>query len=106
MFNKLKSRWEIDHNYQIIIILIVFSVTGSAAVYVKKIIFDLIGIDANTSLWIKIPMYMITIIPSYQILLLVIGTLFGQHKFFYNFQKKSLGRFVKKKKTNTETLNN
>ena len=97
MFDKLKLRWGIDSNFQIIIILIVFSVTGSAAVYVKKIIFDILGIDADTSLWIKIPMYIITIIPSYQILLLAVGTLFGQFRFFYNFQKKSFGRFIKKK---------
>jgi ferrochelatase len=28
--------------------------------------------------------------PSYQILLLIIGTLVGQFRFFYAFQKKSL----------------
>ncbi len=96
MLEKLKDRWGINSNFQILIIFIVFSVTGSAAVYVKKIVFDVIGIDANTSLWIKIPMYILTILPSYQLLLLVIGTLFGQFRFFYNFQKKSFGRFVKK----------
>lgn len=98
MLKKLKVRWGIKSNFQIIIILIVFSVTGSAAVYVKKLIFNLLGIDADTSLWIKIPMYVITIIPSYQALLLVVGTLFGQFRFFYNFQKKSFGRFIPKKK--------
>ncbi len=98
MIQKLKTRWGIDSTFQVIIILVVFSVTGSAAVYVKKIIFGLLGINANTSLWIKIPMYIITIVPSYQVLLLVIGTLLGQRKFFYNFQKKSVGRIFKKKK--------
>ncbi|TLX73418.1 prolipoprotein diacylglyceryl transferase [Labilibacter sediminis] len=105
MLNKLKLRWGIDSNFQIILILIVFSVTGSAAVYVKKIIFDLLNIDADTSLWIKIPMYIITIIPSYQILLLVVGTIFGQFRFFYNFQKKSFGRFVRSKKAD-DTVEN
>lgn len=97
MLEKLKQRWGINSNFQIILILIVFSVTGSAAVYVKKFIFQWIGIDSDTSLWIKIPMYVLTILPSYQILLLVIGSLFGQFKFFYNFQKKSFGRFIRKK---------
>jgi len=103
MFKKLKERWGIDTNFQVIIIIVVFSVTGSAAVYVKKIVFNLLGIDADTSLWIKIPMYVLTILPSYQILLLVIGTLFGQFRFFFNFQKKSVGRFFRKKKNSTET---
>ncbi|WP_075590260.1 DUF6787 family protein [Labilibacter marinus] len=97
MLEKLKQRWGIESNLQVILILIVFSVTGSAAVYVKKIIFDLIGIDSDTSLWFKIPMYVLTIIPAYQILLLVFGFIFGQFTFFYNFQKKSFGRFIKKK---------
>ncbi len=98
MIEKLKTRWGIDSTFQVIIILVVFSVTGSAAVYVKKIIFDLLGIDAETSLWFKIPMYIITIVPSYQILLLIIGTILGQHKFFYNFQKKSIGRIFRRRK--------
>ncbi len=98
MLEKLKIRWGIQSNFQIIIILIVFSVTGSAAVYVKKIIFDLLKIDAETPLLIKIPMYVLTILPAYQLLLLVFGALFGQFRFFYNFQKKSFGRFIRKKK--------
>ncbi len=96
MLEKLKKRWGIDSNFQVLIILLVFSITGSAAVFVKKIVFDVLGIDADTSLWVKIPMYIITILPSYQILLLVIGTMLGQFRFFYNFQKKSMGRFFRK----------
>ncbi len=98
MLKKLKTRWGIKSNFQVVIILIVFSVTGSAAVYVRKYIFAFLGIDADTSLWIKIPMYVLAIVPSYQVLLLVIGALFGQFTFFYNFQKKTFGRFVRKKK--------
>ncbi len=98
MFKKLKVRWGIKSNFQIVLILIVFSVTGSAAVYVRKYIFVFLGIDADTSLWIKIPMYALTIIPSYQVLLLVFGALFGQFTFFYNFQKKTFGRFIPQKK--------
>jgi len=99
MLDKLKTRWGIHSNVQIILILIVFSVTGSAAVYVKKLIFDLLGIDTDTSLWIKIPMYILTILPAYQILLLIFGFIFGQFRFFYNFQKKSFGRFIRKKES-------
>lgn len=104
MFEKLKQRWGISSNLQIILILIVFSVTGSAAVYVKKIIFDLLGIDTDTSLWVKIPMYILTILPAYQVLLLVFGFIFGQFQFFYNFQKKSFGRFIRKKKNPEEKV--
>ncbi|GAF03912.1 DUF6787 family protein [Saccharicrinis fermentans] len=104
MLERLRIRWGLKYKWQIIIILIVFSITGSMAVYVRKVVFDLLGIDADTSLWIKIPMYVITIIPAYQILLLVIGFAFGQFKFFYNFQKKSFGRFIRKKKSPEEIV--
>ena len=103
MLEKLRIRWGLKYKWQIIIILIVFSITGSAAVFVKKIIFNLLGIDADTALWIKIPMYVITILPAYQALLLVFGFAFGQFKFFYNFQKKSFGRFVPKKRNSDRT---
>ncbi|SMO85676.1 hypothetical protein SAMN06265379_11024 [Saccharicrinis carchari] len=98
MFKKLKARWGIKSNFQLILILLVFSITGSASVYVKALIFKLLKIDADTSLWIKIPMYVVTIIPAYQVLLLLFAALLGQFTFFYNFQKKSFGRFIPKKK--------
>lgn len=69
----------------------VFSITGSAALVVRKFVFHLVGIQPDTSLLIKIPLYILTLFPAYQILLLVIGTLVGQFQFFYAFQKKTLG---------------
>ncbi len=102
MLEKLKERWGLKHNYEVFVILLVFSITGSAAMMVRKLVFNLLDIGVETSMWIKIPMYILTILPSYQILLLVIGTLLGQHKFFYNFQKKSIGRFYKKRTKNSQ----
>ena len=101
MFQRFKKKWKIKSNLQLIIILIVFSVTGSAALIVKKYIFELIGIDQETSLLLKIPLYVIIILPSYQILLLVVGALFGQFRFFYEFQKKSLS-FMKRRNKNSD----
>lgn len=97
MFERFKNKWKIKSNLQLIIILIVFSVTGSAALVVRKFVFQWIGIQPGTSLFIKIPLYILVLIPSYQILLLVIGTLAGQFSFFYAFQKKSLRIFKRKK---------
>ncbi len=48
MFEKLKKRWNIQSNFQVVIILVVFAITGSTTVYVKKLIFDLIGVDMDT----------------------------------------------------------
>lgn len=99
MLQRFKKKWNITSNFQLIVIFAVFSVTGSAALVVRKFVFHLVGIQPETSLFIKVPLYIIVLFPSYQILLLIIGTLVGQFRFFYAFQKKSLSflRFKKNK---------
>lgn len=96
LFERFKQKWNIASNWQLIAILIVFSVTGSAALVVRKMVFNLIGITPDTSLWIKVPLYIVVLVPAYQLLLLAIGAVFGQFRFFYRFQKKSLGRFLRR----------
>lgn len=101
MLQKFKNKWNIKSNFQLIIIFAVFSVTGSAALVVRKFVFHIIGIQPETTLFIKVPLYILVLFPSYQILLLIIGTLVGQFRFFYAFQKKSLSFLnFRKNKTN------
>jgi len=38
--------------------------------------------------WIRVPLRIIAVLPVYQVMLLVIGSLFGQFRFFLNLQKK------------------
>ena len=98
MLEKLKKRWNIESNFQLVIILIVFAVTGTSTLYVRKGAFYLLGITADTSLWIKVPLYLLIIIPAYQIMFLIVGTLFGQFKFAWEFEKKIFSRFNFRKK--------
>ena len=105
MFEKLKKRWNINSNFQVVIILIVFAITGSTTVYVKKFIFDLIQITSETILWIKIQIYIIVMLVVYNLLLLVVGFLFGQFRFFWEFEKKFLSRILfSKKQITTERI--
>ena len=95
---KLKEKWGITSNFQLIIILIVFSVTGSIAVWIAKPILDFIGLDkASISPWIFWPIRIVIIFPTYQILIIIVGALFGQFTFFWNFEKKMLARLGFKK---------
>ena len=90
---KLKEKWKIKSNFQLVIILIVFSVTGSIAVWIAKPLLDFVGLDKITvSLWVFWPIRILIIFPIYQVLIVIIGALFGQFKFFWNFEKKMLGR--------------
>ena len=90
---KLKEKWGITSNFQLMIILIVFSVTGSIAVWIAKPLLDFIGLDKSAvSSWIFWPIRIAIIFPTYQILIVIVGALFGQFKFFWIFEKKMLAR--------------
>jgi hypothetical protein len=106
MLERLKQRWNIQSNLQVIIILIVFAITGSATVYLKKLIFDLIGITSETHFGIKAPVYILVILAVYNILLLIVGLLFGQFRFFWEFEKRFFSRFLfRKKQASVEKVN-
>ncbi len=95
---KLKQRWGIDSNFQIIIICVVFAITGSSSVYVAKPFLQWIGLarEAFPETTIGGVLYwalrILLIFPFYQVLLVIFGWLFGQFKFFWNFEKKMLSR--------------
>jgi len=98
MLNKLKKKWNIKSDFQLLVLLFVFASTGSLTLFTRKGIFFLLGLTAETSMWIKVPLYIIFIFPTYQILFLLIGTLLGQFKFVWEFEKKVFSRFRFKKK--------
>ena len=95
---KLKERWDIDSNLQIVVICVVFAITGSSAVYVAKPFLSWIGMAKETfpESFIGVFLYwtlrILLIFPFYQVLLVLYGWLFGQFKFFWNFEKKMLSR--------------
>ncbi len=90
---KLKEKWGIISNFQLLIIFLVFSVTGSLSLWVAKPLLDFMGLEeAALSPWIFWPIRISIIFPIYQILIVLVGALFGQFKFFWNFEKKMLYR--------------
>ena len=91
--NKLKQRWNVTSNWQLTIIFIVFAITGSTAAYLSKPFTNLIGLHkGEISSWLYWPIRLIIIFPIYQVMLVLIGALFGQFKFFWDFEKKMLVR--------------
>lgn len=91
--DKLKERWGITSNFQIVIIFVVFAVTGSTATKLASPLTDFIGLTKEaTNPWIFWPVRILLIFPIYQILLVFFGWLFGQFKFFWAMEKKMLSR--------------
>ena len=88
--NRLKKRWGITSNLQAIIILIVFAITGSASAWLSKPFCIWLGITKEDfGFWFNL-IRLIIIFPIYQVLLVFIGFIFGQFKFFWSFEKKML----------------
>jgi len=90
---KLKQRWGLSSNFQVAIVLLVFAITGSTSAYIAKPILSYLGINkVDIHILLYVVLYILIIFPIYKIMLLTIGTLFGQHYFFKNFLIKMLSR--------------
>jgi uncharacterized protein YybS (DUF2232 family) len=96
--NKLKERWGIQSNTKLAIIFIVFAITGSLSAYLAKPILNFLELTRSSfpehffGAFSYYSLRILIIFPIYQILLVAIGSLFGQNKFFWNFEKKMLSR--------------
>ncbi len=95
MIQKLKERWHLHTTWDVIAVLIVFSLAGSTSLFVKKPVFALFEIDKETMPTLNYVLsYIIVFMPSYQMLFLFWGLVFGQWKFVWFFEKKIFKRFL------------
>ena len=89
-----KERWNIDSNLQLTIIIIVFAITGSSSVKLATPLIEFIGLSREKTNWLVYwTLNVLITFGLYQVLLITFGTLFGQFKFFWSFEKKMLSRF-------------
>ena len=94
IFKKLEGKWIVNYRWEMIRIFIVFAITGSSSVFVGRPFMKLIGITKeNLNPVIYWVLFIIIGLIFYQILLVFFGWLFGQGKFFWDFEKKMLKRF-------------
>lgn len=99
--SRLKTKWGLESLFQLILVILVFAITGTTVVFLRKTLFELIGFDEATSFWLKTSVYILFVFPAYQGLLLFYGSIFGQFHFFWNKEKKlfhSLGKLLKVRK--------
>ena len=90
MKNKLLKIFRVENIFQLTIVFIVFGITGSLSVVVGKYFLVLIFGEEflnNDFYWF---LRLILIFPVYQVLLIIIGTLFGQFRYFWEIEKKIL----------------
>ncbi len=85
-----KKRWKITSNWQLCVILIVFAITGSSSAKLAGPVTEFFGIQKDMGWYFYWPFRILIIFPIYQVILVAMGWLFGEFKFFWKFEKKML----------------
>ena len=90
MKSKLIKIFKVKDFNQLIIIFIVFGITGSLSVVLGKyVLINIFGENFlnNDYYWL---LRLILIFPIYQVLLIIVGAFFGQFRYFWEIEKKIL----------------
>jgi hypothetical protein len=90
---KLEGKWVVQQRWEMIRIFIVFAITGSSSAFIGRPIFRLMGISKeNLNPFLYYLLFIVISLVFYQMLLVLFGWLFGQFRFFWEFEKKMLSR--------------
>ncbi|MCX7744039.1 MAG: diacylglyceryl transferase [Flavobacteriales bacterium] len=94
---KLRLRWKLKSISQVWWVLLAFACTGTTVVLIKTPLFEILDIPRPWPWWAYI-IYLIAILPVYNLLLLGYGFLFGQFRFFWEFEKRLVFRLFRMKR--------
>jgi len=91
MIKYFKEKWKLKSDFQLVIIFIVFAITGSSSLYISKPLMEFLSISRESIdvylYWI-LRFFIVTVV--YQFILLLVAFVFGQFNWFWNFEKKIL----------------
>ena len=87
---RLKEKWGIKSNFQLVIIIIVFAITGTTSAVISGPTIDFLLGEIKMNSFLKFILQLVIIMPIYQVLLLLFGYIFFQYNFFLKFVKKFL----------------
>jgi hypothetical protein len=101
IIQKLKHKWNIESDLQLLWIFVIFAITGSSIVFVRKPITEYLFSKSTYGelLWYELIITILIVYLVYQLFLFVIGSILGQHKFVKWFVVKMNKRifFIKNK---------
>lgn len=90
---KLQTRWKVNSLLQVMVILVVFACTGFTVLLIKRPLFNYWFPNHAVPVYASAAYY-ILILPVYNIFLLLYGFIFGQFKFFWQFEKRFFSRII------------
>ena len=93
MLQKIIDKFHAKSFKHLIIIFLVFAISGSASLLISSSILTILNLKELINFY---PLYLlvriILLIPIYQLVLIIIATLFGEFRYFWNFEKKFFKR--------------
>ena len=92
MIQRVLKIFKVNSINRLIIIFIVFAITGSLSVILGEYVLLLFFSDDVVKGFFYWVIRILIIFPLYQILLIIIGSVFGEFKYFWSIEKKILKR--------------
>jgi hypothetical protein len=89
---RLQTKWKLDSLFQVVMVLVVFACTGFTILFVKNPILDFFGVEKGG--FLNTLLYLLLVLPLYQIFLLIYGFVFGQFRFFWEKEKQIFRRIA------------
>ncbi|MEN2282845.1 DUF6787 family protein [Algoriphagus sp. SE2] len=90
--HRLQAKWQLKSIFQVVMVLMVFACTGFTILFIKAPILDFFGVEKG-GFWNTF-LYLLLVLPLYQIFLLIYGFLFGQFNFFWEKEKQLFKRIT------------
>lgn len=93
---RLQTKWKLESLFQVVLVLVVFACTGFTILFIKNPILNFFGIERGGGQGlINTVLYLLLVLPLYQIILLIYGFIFGQFNFFWEKEKQIFRRIGK-----------
>ena len=94
--DRLKTKWGVHTPLQFWAIMLTFTLAGLSITRIRPLFWGILGFTPEwPATWIKTITYILLVFPTYQISLMVFGTLLGQFAFFWEKEKKMARFFLR-----------
>lgn len=90
---KLKALFKVNSTQQLVLVFLVFSITGSSSIYVADPFLQIVGVTSQLSALWYWPLRVLVIFALYQVLLILFAACFGQLRYFWVIEQRFLQRF-------------
>lgn len=91
VLDKLRTRWGVGP-WSVAAILLAFSLAGLTVVRLREPVLGFL-LPADAPTWMRWTVYLVILVPMYQLLLLTYGSLLGQFDFFWS-RLRAIGRLL------------